>query len=600
VNDASGPPRPLYPWSLSSLLQRVATEWESRNEIFSLAGRRFFRVDEGPDLSAHAAGGDIATPVGPAAGPHTQLAQNLVLAWLAGARSFELKTVQVLDDLEIGRPCIDMENVGYNVEWSQELSLEESLHEYIKAALMLEVLGHWEPLREVLGDPGRHIFEVSAGYDLAGVQSDKMTRFFTGLRNWQPVADALRREITGPFAGLRDVPLPEKLAPMATLSTFHGCPPAEIEGIVRHLMTAHDLDVTVKLNPTLLGEETVAEILHGRLGYEDVQLVPEAFAEDLQWERALEMIDRLSAFARENGRTLGLKLTNTLVVANARGVLPGERMYLSGRPLHVLAVTLLDRLDRALGQGLRLGTRRTGLPVAFSAGIDKDNLAAAVSWGLNPVTVCSDLLKPGGYGRLAQGLRKLRKGMVAEGCADLPAWLALAEEKARTNGHETAVAQAVADLARPDGFRRYSAAGSHKPLRQVDNVLQEFDCVACNNCVSVCPNNAFLALPTPEGAGLEARHQYLVLAELCNECGNCTTFCPEEGAPHEIKPALFTSTEAWSAHGGRGYFLEQDEQGDWCVGGAGDGAEQVLRILDIGGGLPLGRPADEKNSEGGQ
>ena len=593
---ASSSPRPMYPWPLKRLLGRIAGEWQERGEIFSLSRRRFFRPDAGADLSVSAGGATIATPVGPAAGPHTQLAQNMVLAWLAGGRSFELKTVQVLDELEIPRPCIDMENVGYNVEWSQELSLEESLDEYVKTALLLEVLGRWEPLREHLGHPGGHVFEVSAGYDLAGITSPKMTAFFQGLADLRARGDALRKEVDGPFAHLRDVPLPERLAPMATLSTFHGCPPAEIEGIVQHLMSAHGLDVTVKLNPTLLGPETVGEILHRRLGYTDVALVPEAFREDLQWDQALELIGRLQAFARDHGRTLGLKLTNTLVVANGRGVLPGERMYLSGRPLHVLAVTLLERLDQALGQGLRLGTRSTGLPVAFSAGIDKDNLAEAVSWGLNPVTVCSDLLKPGGYGRLAQGLRRLQKEMAAQECPDVASWVAHAEDQARDEGFATAAARAADRLRSAEHARRYGIAGAGRPLRQVDHQLEEFDCVACNNCVSVCPNNAFLALPTPEEAGLEARRQYLVLAELCNECGNCTTFCPEEGAPHLIKPALFTGDDSWSDHQGRGYRVECSEEGDWCVGGREEGRDLVLRILDHGGRWPLGAGPGDENS----
>jgi putative selenate reductase len=75
-----------------------------------------------------------ATPVGPAAGPHTQLAQNIVLAWLAGSRIIELKTVQVNDRLDIPRPCIHAPNIGFNVEWSQELRVQESLREYAKAA----------------------------------------------------------------------------------------------------------------------------------------------------------------------------------------------------------------------------------------------------------------------------------------------------------------------------------------------------------------------------------------------------------------------------------------------------------------------------------
>ena len=92
------------------------------------------------DLSVPYAGTRAANPIGPAAGPHTQLAQNIALGWLAGARIFELKTVQINDRLTLSRPCIDMATVGYNTEWSQELRLEESLREYVKASMLIEIL----------------------------------------------------------------------------------------------------------------------------------------------------------------------------------------------------------------------------------------------------------------------------------------------------------------------------------------------------------------------------------------------------------------------------------------------------------------------------
>ena len=120
---------PLTPFPLGTLLGRIAHEWETRQRIFDLQPTRFFDVSTAPDLSVEFLGRRAATPLGPAAGPHSQLAGNIVLAWLGGARVVELKTVQVLDEIEIGRPCIDMETVGYNVEWSQELRIGQSLFE---------------------------------------------------------------------------------------------------------------------------------------------------------------------------------------------------------------------------------------------------------------------------------------------------------------------------------------------------------------------------------------------------------------------------------------------------------------------------------------
>lgn len=577
---------PLHPWPLSHLLDRIEREWGLRRQIFGLAARRFFAVPGDVDLSWSGDGLKAATPVGSAAGPHTQLAQNIALGWLAGGRSFELKTVQVLDELEIPRPCIDMEAVGYNVEWSQELPLPLSLREYVKAWVLLAVLRRWEPLREVLGDPGEHLFELSVGYDLPGIQTPVMDAFIHGLTHAEGMIDALRGEIGGAFDGLRDIPIPDRIVQTATLSTFHGCPPDQIEGIVRHLMTAHDLDVTVKLNPTLLGRETVAGILHDHLGFKDISLAPEAFAEDLQFAEAVAMIERLRDFAAGCGRRFGVKLTNTLVVKNARGVMPGETMYLSGRPLHVLAITLLDRLHRALPVVLRVGPQDDApVPVAFSAGVDKDNLIATVGLGLRPVTICSDLLRPGGYGRMAQGLRKLVRHLADDGLTDLAALQRGAQDKAVSEGHRDAVAAYAAALADPATAPRYGAGGDLRPPRQVDHVLEMFDCVACTNCVTVCPNNAFLAVPTLAGGDLSAREQYLVLAELCNDCGNCTTFCPETGSPQVIKPRLYTQPQVWRARGREGFLLVPGEHGPE-VQGDGEVAAQLQEML-AGDALPL-------------
>jgi putative selenate reductase len=245
-----------------------------------------------------------------------------------------------------------------------------------------------------------------------------------------------------------------------------------------------------------------------------------------------------------------------------------------------LALELLARLHAALPGRLRLDEATTGIPIAFSAGIDKDNLAGAVGLGLLPVTVCSDLLRPGGYGRLAQGLRALGRQMKKAGVADLAGWRAQAAQAARAAGHGGAVAHAAAQLATAEGCARYTAEAVREPLREVDNDLQMFDCVACGNCVTVCPNNAFLAVPTGVRPPLKARVQYLVLAELCNECGNCVTFCPERGAPYVIKPRLYTESAAWEARGREGLLIA--DLAGRAAGGDGTAALVDALILQPG------------------
>ncbi|MEE9177173.1 MAG: glutamate synthase, partial [Acidimicrobiia bacterium] len=282
----------LTPYSFDVMLDRVAHEWRSRLRVFDLPTARFWSPHPETDLSMDFLGRPAATPVGPAAGPHSQMAQNIVLGWLAGARVFELKTVQVLDDLEIDRPCIDMETIGFNIEWSQELKVHESLEEYVKAWMTIEILSRWDPIRELVGpDPGPHVFDMSVGYDLDGIKTDKVASFIDSLVDASNEIERLRPMIPDSFAEFRDIDFPACVSDTVTVSTFHGCPPDEIEAIAKHLMTRHGLDVIVKLNPTLLGFSDVAEILQETLGYSHIRLNRHVFPDDLLFERGVELIE---------------------------------------------------------------------------------------------------------------------------------------------------------------------------------------------------------------------------------------------------------------------------------------------------------------------
>jgi putative selenate reductase len=97
--------------------------------------------------------------------------------------------------------------------------------------------------------------------------------------------------------------------------------------------------------------------------------------------------------------------------------------------------------------------------------------------------------------------------------------------------------------------------------------LKLFDCVNCEKCVPVCPNDAnfFFALEAQEipivkvsreGSGWRVREagtlaivetrQIGNFADFCNDCGNCDVFCPEDGGPYVIKPRFFASAAAWA------------------------------------------------------
>lgn len=561
----------LTPMPLGTLLDRIEREWTSRQRIFDLPTARFHNVEGGPDLTASFLGRPIATPLGPAAGPHTQLAQNIVLSWLAGGRLFELKTVQILDELVIKRPCIDMETVGYNIEWSQELRVDQSLEEYVKASMIIEILSRWEPLSGHLGsDPGPHVFDLSVGYDLEGISSTKVAGFIAAMMDCSELVKQLRSELTGTWEAFANVEFSTHLSDTLTLSTFHGCPPEQIESITKHLIADHGLNVIVKLNPTLLGHDRVRSILHDTLGFTELQLQPQAFEDDLQFDRAIELLHELLGFAQAHGKAFGIKLTNTLIVTNHRGILPEDSMYLSGAPLHVLAMTLLAELHRALPGQLQVeGNNDAPIQVSWSAGITRDNVVASASLGLVPLTVCSDLLKPGGYGRLQLMAKKL--------CA--------AAEADELDGGPGSIDAYVATLYSPDLNQAYTRDGNAKLPRSVDHALETWGCVACNFCVTVCPNDAFLKVPsTIEGH----RWEYVVLGDSCNECGNCETFCPEVGDPAAIKPKVFLAEHR---------FVEADDAflvtrlGEklsiTAKSGVADHVDTLQSILDGEHGLPF-------------
>src|SRR5271157_3575121 len=246
----------LVPIPLPLLLRRAFLEFEREGKIFDLPKAKFFRGLPGLDTSVHFHGHPASTPVGPAAGPHDQLAQNVVLSWLVGSRIIELKTVQILDELNIPRPCIDMTNIGYNVEWSQELKLEQSLREYVGAAMFIEIL----KASKLLGEdfcPGATdtIYDMSVGYSLEGIRSARVRAWIEAMKDASAILDALRGGLEGAWARYRDLPFPTRISDTITLSTFHGCPAEEIEGIVGFLLTEMDVHVCIKLNPTLLGQE---------------------------------------------------------------------------------------------------------------------------------------------------------------------------------------------------------------------------------------------------------------------------------------------------------------------------------------------------------
>ena len=73
----------------------------------------------------------------------------------------------------VNKPCILAEDEGYNCEWSTELTVPDAMSEYIKAWFALHVMA-----KEFgLGAQDGFQFNISAGYDLAGIKSEKINHF---------------------------------------------------------------------------------------------------------------------------------------------------------------------------------------------------------------------------------------------------------------------------------------------------------------------------------------------------------------------------------------------------------------------------------------
>jgi putative selenate reductase len=460
--------------SLSSILRRAAGEYRAKSSIFeipaALFGSIFDAEAESPGMSVMA--GRASLPVGPAAGPHTQIAPNILAAYLAGARVFELKTVQTKDRLELEKPCIDALDEGQNVEWSTELSLDEARKEYLNAWIVLHLFAFlWSR------KPSDFFFNMSVGYTLEGLKSQRMDAFIEGMRRpevhpyWAQALEELDCFIRSTEFALafgeaaaekaRHIAarMPVRPVHSVTLSTMHGCPPEEIEKIGLYLIQEKGFDTYIKLNPTLIGYDKASSILD-RLGWGSIALRRESFEQDLQMDQALQLCRKLSEAALAKGRRFGIKLSNTLANQNDGERLPGAERYMSGRALLPLTLSLAASLASSLGDAAPR--------FSYCGGVSALNAGKLIKAGLGPLTLVTDLLKPGGYLRLVQ-IAKL-----AAEALPLPLEQEERDPKALEHLAEEAL---LSPEYRGDWKKGHASIAKKLPL---------FDCFAAP-CIAACP-----------------------------------------------------------------------------------------------------------------
>ncbi len=406
----------------------------------------------------------LETPVGPAAGPHTQLAQNIAAAYYTGSRFFELKTVQVMDGAElsacVNKPCIKADDECYNCEWSTELYVPQAMEEYIKAWFLCKVMA-----KEFgLGSMDGFQFNISVGYDLAGIRAEKIDNFLNTMKQAQDsdIFKSCKSYLLGHTDLFENVTAEDiesisgEICNSVTISTLHGCPPQEIERIAMYLITEKGFHTFIKCNPTLLGYEYARKTMD-EMGYDYVAFGDFHFKDDLQYGDAVPMLTRLMKVCQERNLEFGVKITNTFPVDVKQNELPSEEMYMSGKSLYPLSISLAAKLAREFDGKLR---------ISYSGGADFHNIKGIVDAGIWPVTVATTLLKPGGYDRMPQ-------------MAEL-----LEEENAVFDGVDPAKAKKLAEDAKTSPY--HVKAVKPLPSRKLKKQVPLLDCFTAP-CKGGCP-----------------------------------------------------------------------------------------------------------------
>jgi putative selenate reductase len=227
----------------------------------------------------------------------------------------------------------------------------------------------------------------------------------------------------------------------------------------------------------------VRGIVNDDLGFTDVPIPDEAFGHDLKYADAVPMFHNLRRAAAARGLGFGLKLSNTLEVENWRGVFDRDpTMYLSGRPLHAVTANLAATISEEFGGEL---------PLSFAGGADCFNVADLLGAGIRTVTVCSDLLKSGGYLRMLQYMENVETAFDAVGALDTGDFVCRTAQAGGFEGDGGDVSacarfniRTYAERVRRDW--RYRKQSFRMDRSKTPRRLGYFDCIAAP-CLDECP-----------------------------------------------------------------------------------------------------------------
>jgi putative selenate reductase len=352
--------------------------------------------------------------------------------------------------------------------------IKESFSEYLNAWIIVHILNHefgW-------GKTPCSVFNMSVGYNMKGILNDNVQWFLDKMSDCKDELAAKKEEIRELCPGIFVIDIPTTISDNITLSTMHGCPANEIEEIAGYFLENKNLHTLVKLNPTLLGPVMLRDILNNKLKFKTI--VPDiAFDHDLKYPDAVQIIKSLLNKAKKLNLHFGLKLTNTLESVNNKEIFGTdvEMMYMSGRALHPISVSLARKLQQDFDGELLL---------SFSAGADAFNISKIISCGFKTATVCSDILKPGGYMRLNQYFEKLNDSIKASGSGAISDFIIRSSGRKSLNDAVLSSLSLYADEVLE--MKYYKREYFRLPDIKTKRTLGYFDCISAP-CIDNCAAN---------------------------------------------------------------------------------------------------------------
>ena len=262
-------------------------------------------------------------------------------------------------------------------------------------------------------------------------------------------------------------------------------------------------------------------------------------------------------------------------------VFEGDEMYLSGAPLHVLSMNAMHRFRTEMSPDFH---------ISFSGGITKHNIADAVRCNMKPITSCTDLLTTSGYMRMYDYFVTIKQEMKKNNSYDINQFvISSADDINISDVNIAGVTNADDIIPKLIDNPRYHYVMNQKDPPKIDSHLVIFDCITCNKCLPVCPNASNFSIATgeedfsftnykisdgkliPTGEErfvLEYDTQIANLADFCNDCGDCDTYCPEYGGPFIEKPRFFSTKETYDkSKNSNGFYFANSSTLHGCIGG---------------------------------